>query len=487
MKSNEQTDTYGPPSNYVSQTSGSAPSAGPASRNRGPVRMQREAWMALPLYRSELHDFVYKGRTLLYDIRSGAFFEADEVVLDIVGKVEGTTLIQLLETFRLKHSEKDVYSAVKELRDEGILSDSPLLPVTLPAPPSELEITRVDLVVTTDDCSRTDSKHRVAYLSETTGLRAVDTLLKESGRVSDLQLGFVGGEPLLNAPLVLRLIDYAQAQAAQVGKRITPIVATSRSFLNARLCAELENRGTLIRLIADQSQTDLTHIHGEGPSSLAAADLTSRNIEVHLRIEDAEETSDGLTYLETILDRYPDAHSVSIGEKHLTAVDEANLEELGDMARSRWIRGHKVRFHEIEDRIDQVSEGRIAAYHDAKGLRSVVIDTEGDIFVSHDLVGISKFKLGNCETGLDRGRQREWIRSTHIQAFDTCRNCWVRHLCAGGSRDRAYLTNGDVLSPDEASCRSQKRLYEVAIGLYTSLSQTHPEVAARRFQREQAA
>ena len=60
-------------------------------------------------------------------------------------------------------------------------------------------------------------------------------------------------------------------------------------------------------LIADERHQDLTHIHGEGPSSVAAADLMSRNIEVHIRIEDAEEASDDLTYLETTLDRYPDA------------------------------------------------------------------------------------------------------------------------------------------------------------------------------------
>jgi uncharacterized protein len=477
--------TYGSPAPYVSQTPGSAPSAGPASRLGGSVRVQNEAWMRLPLHCSQLHRFERNGKTMLYDVHSGAFFEADETIRDIVDAAEGRTLLELFELFQDTHTEKDVYSAVKELRTEGILSETEIVASSPPNPPSQLEITRLELVVTTDECNSRSPDRQVAYLDEATGRGAIDTLIDASGNVRDLQIAFVGGEPLLNAPLVLRLIDYALDQSSNADKQVSTIVVTDGTCLNERMCGELELRGTVVRLVSDGSSRALDAVHGSGPASLSTADLRGRNLDVHLRIESAEE--DDLSTVETVLDRYPDARSVSLDGASLASIDETALDQLGEIARTRWIRGQKVRFREIEDRMDQVAAGRVAAYHDADGLRSIAVDTSGDIYVSTALIGIPQFRLGHCDTGLDRARQREWIQSTHIRAFDTCRDCWARHLCAGGSRSQAYLANGDVRSPDAAFCRSQKRLYEIAISLYTDLAESHPEVAATRFAREQAA
>ncbi len=422
----------------------------------------------------------------MYDVHSGAFFEADDAILDVVDAAEGRTLVELFEFFQDKHSEKSIASAVKELREEGILSESPIAPAQPPNPPSRLEITRLDLIVTTDACTTEETNCRPIYMDERTGQQAIDILILESGLVRDLQIAFVGGEPLLNAPLVLRLIDYAVTRAIAAEKRVTPLVVTDGSCLNDRLCGELEQRGAVIRLVSDGTSRTLDGIHGSGQSSLATSNLADRDLDLHLRIEDAYETEDPSS-VETILDRYPRARSVSIGSDRLASIDQTAWEDLGEIARARWTRGQNVRFREIEDRIDQLVSGRVAAYHDADGLRSIAVDTSGDIYVSRQLIGIPQFRLGNCATGFDGERQREWIRSTHIRSFDTCRDCWARHLCAGGPRAQAYLSNGDVHTPDPSFCRSQRHLYEISIGLYTELIETHPEVAAARFNQEQAA
>lgn len=483
MAQADSENAYGSPATDVSQTSGSAPSAGPGTRLGVPVRVQREGWMTLPLHRSELHTFDHNGQTFLYDVNSGAFFEADDAILDVVNAAEGRTLVELFEMFRDTHGEKDVYSAVKELREEGIVDDTPIPPVQPPNPPTTLEVTRMDLVVTTDHCNPNITNGKPEYLDEATGRKAVDTLIAASGNVRDLQIAFTGGEPLLNATLVLSLIDYARDQAAAASKQIAPIVVTDGSCLNERLCGELERRGAVVRLVSDGTHRTLAGVSGSGPASLATADLGRRDLDVHLRIEGADEVS---TY-ETLLDRYPDARSISAAEGALADVDEDAIDELGEIARTRWICGQQVRFRELEDRIEQVASGRLAAYHDAEGLRAIAVDTKGDIYVSQALIGIPRFRLGSCDTGLDRERHRDWIRSTHVRSFDACRGCWARHLCAGGSRSHAYLKNGDVRRPDESFCKSQKRLYEIAIGVYTDLSDRYPEVAATRFPGDQAA
>lgn len=483
---NDKQDTYGSPAPYVNPTSGSAPSAGQGARLGGSVRVHKEAWMRMPLNCTELHRFDHDARTLLYDVHSGAFFEADDIVLDVVEEADGKTLLDLFEIFRDKHTEKDVYSAVAELREEGILSETEIAAAHPPDPPTRLEITRMDLIVTTDAYRPSTAGSQVAYMSETTGTQAVDTLIEASGLVRDIQLVFRGGEPLLNAPLVLKLIDYAHTRGKETGKQVSTVVMTDGACLNARLCGEFERRHTVVRLISDGTVQSLSGIHGDGPASLASTDLATRPLDVHLKIETADPAED-LSLVEQVLDRYPDARSVSIAESSLLSADDTSLDDLGAIARTRWIRGQNVRFREIEDRMDQVASGRVAAYYDGEGLRSVAVDPSGDIYVSAALIGHTSFKMGSVQAGIDYGRQRAWIESTHVRTIEKCRDCWARHLCAGGSRSRAYLTNGDVREPDAAFCRTQKRLYEIAIALYTDLSESHPEVAARRISSGQAA
>ena len=220
----------------------------PVDIESGPIAARKEAWMVRPLHKSECHRFEYRGNNILFDVATGVFFHVDDVICDILDLCEGRSLLDLLNMLRDRHAEKEILSAFRELYGAAILSEIP--PETRPfAPPGRLEIVHLGLDITYDGLSGADIVARddgacppAAYMEEEVACKAIDLLLKESGRIRRCTVTFQGGEPLLNAQLVEKVIDYALAQAGKLGKEIAFEVVSDSRLLNEQAFGLLRKR-----------------------------------------------------------------------------------------------------------------------------------------------------------------------------------------------------------------------------------------------------
>jgi uncharacterized protein len=91
------------------------------------------------------------------------------------------------------------------------------------------------------------------------------------------------------------------------------------------------------------------------------------------------------------------------------------------------------------------------------------------------------FKIGDVFSGIDRERQRGWIKSTHVEKFAHCSDCWARFLCGGGCRLSSFLENSRVDEPDEVACRIIRRTYELAMGTCLEIASEDDEALAQRY------
>lgn len=246
----------------------SAPSAGPNTSARGPKRLPHEGWMRVPLYVAEHHVFEHDGRKLLFNVGTVDFFEIDNVVESVLQTVEGKTLLQLLERLRFSYGEKDLCSAVRELREAEIVTEQHQTRPEAPVLPGRVEVSNLALQVTTDSLSGTGA----GYLDARTGRKAIELLLQESGRVRSCGLTLVG-EPLLNPQLTFSLIDAALDCAEQAGKQLRIAVVSDPRLVNERIRSTLRRRG--VDLVISDAAGELEGVYGSGPSSLQRSSLSS--------------------------------------------------------------------------------------------------------------------------------------------------------------------------------------------------------------------
>ncbi len=455
----------------MAETPESAPSAGLNASARGPKRLPHEGWMLAPLYVAEHHLFEHNGRTLLFGVGTADFFEIDDVVEDVLKTIEGTTLIQLFERLRSSHGEKDLYSAVRELREAEIVSEERLARPTAPVLPGRLEVSEIVLEVTTDSLSAQSGSQ---YLRPATGREAIRLLMEESGCLRTCSLTLTG-EPLLNSQLTLDLLDHAIERAEQIGKRLRLAVVTNPRLVNERIRISLKRRG--VDLVINDTAGTLEGVHGSGPASLQRSALTS-SPPTHLRIESVDETP--VHQIREALDENQNLATVDLPPStpgHLCPVSERDLEELSAFVSQHVMSSKMTWIGPIEDSAAQVFNGRRASYGDSAGITSLAVGCDGTIYVSEEVIGDSRYRMGHIQSGLDQGRRAQWIREAHVDARPGCQTCWARHLCGGGST----VAVGNCPDPDSDYCTIVRRSYELAMGLCVDLDVRNPDLLEQRY------
>ncbi|MCD6118685.1 radical SAM protein [bacterium] len=70
------------------------------------------------------------------------------------------------------------------------------------------------------------------YLSKDTAKLAVDFLLRESRGTREISILFIGGEPLLNMPVMEFVVHYAKMRAKETGKTVGFSITTNGTLLN---------------------------------------------------------------------------------------------------------------------------------------------------------------------------------------------------------------------------------------------------------------
>ena len=469
----------------------------------------RAPWMVKTLRRSECHLFGHRGRALVYNVVDGTFFEADRVIQDVLEICDGRSIVEVLELLRNRQSEKEVVSACKELHEAGLLTD--VQPdVYAPVPPGRLEIVHMGLDITYDalGCGGVLPRDPAAcpgtsYMGEDVALKAIDLLMTESGHIRQSQITFQGGDPLLNVPLVERAIDYALEQASACGKEILFEVVSNGRLVNPQTLAYLRKRDADIVVSLEPTALDeLPLFHGTGPYSLAASggpdSRAGSHTRLHLHAHIDRHSLDLGDRVRQALSRHPSAQSILLKFTPLAAGSPgritqddlpralAGLEDLADFVADHVLKGNVAWIGDFEDCIAQVLNHRASLYYCGAGTRYLTVSPDGKLYVCPGLVGREAFRIGDVTEGIDRDRQKSWIKSTHVREFPTCASCWARNLCGGGCRLNSFLGSGEIRNPTATSCDLIRRSYELAMATGLEIASASEETMEQRYSEEAA-
>ena len=436
--------------------------------------------MLRPLYKAECHIFNHREHYILFDVVGGGFFEIDSVALSMISRCNGHTLKDLMELLAGLHSEKQILSAFKELYELGILSDMPPERPTSFAPPDRMEIIHLDLQINMDALGNTSAPP--AYMSETTALKAVDLLLKESGFIRQCRLAFRGGEPLLHPQLVEKTMAYAQEKAAQQGKDIAFEIVTDGRLLNEELLNRLESQNATIAIRINGDHNAQPMFQGSGAYS-----LSSQNIERRLQTSDApihvnhvihQNIFDIRSKIQSGLAQYPTAERISLSFEPVQSASDlpqaqAALEDLARYVTQHVLNGKTTWIGDFEDFVFQVANQKAFFNHCGAGVRTLTVAPDGALYADPDQTVV----LGDVEQGIDRKKQKSWLRATHVDAMAGCTTCWARNLCGGACR----ITTSSETPPDSVPCAMMQRTYELAMATCLDIEHRDAACLQRRY------
>ena len=421
------------------------------------------------LYSSACHIFEHGKTWVLYDIRQGIFCEIDDLTRMILEEGGECTSAEMVATFTPRYSKRDILNACAELQRAGIFSTAPPEHRSF-VPPSRLEIVHLGL-----DISGTTQE--VAY-------RAIDLLMQESGMIKQCHVTILSKEQL-SSKFVRQIIDYGLEQAQYYAKEIT--------FETTQSCSPSVSPfdgGNDFEQIVQEDELNLSKPPDTYKNQVFVQDAEHG---VHIRSIVTRNTLNLSERIQHIVNQYSKVRSVTLKflaqhPDHPDAITRANLpealnalEDLAGYVKSQVLNGGAVWIGDFEDCVVQVYNQMFSLYHCGAGTRYLAVAPDGKLYVCPGLVGHEAFCFGSVLEGINRERQKQWIKSTHVDAFEDCRKCWARYLCGGGCRLNAFQATGDIQTPDPVMCDIIRRSYELALSLCVDLYEEAPEQLEARY------
>jgi uncharacterized protein len=328
-------------------------------------------------------------------------------------------------------------------------------------------------------------------MSQAEADRAVDLLVLGARPGARLNLAFLGGEPLVNRRVVQAATRRASDLAARQGVAITFSITTNGTLLTEADADFFEANGFAVTVSLDgpRDAHDALRPYRNGSGSF---DVIMRRLAPLLARQGRMQVSARVTVtpanlgLRGALDDFVAAgfHSVGFapmlaspgGQGEMQAGDlEAMLGELIDCGREferRVLAGERYPFANVDNALRELHRGTHRPYPCGAGAGYLGVSADGEIAACHRFVGDEEGAMGSLASGIDRGRQAQWLAARHVHAQEPCRSCWARYLCGGGCHH-------EVIRRGRPACDYIRGWLHYCIEAYLRLSQVHPAAFGR--------
>jgi uncharacterized protein len=469
----------------------------------------------------EFHPFTARGAHYLYLVPSAAVVRLDEpaaaVVEALAAGPRGRT--EIADALADRFAPDVVASSVAELMEIRAIGPEKAPPErTLKVlPPADFPLTTMVLNVTSkcnlactycyeygeDRVADMSSSKMPRFLDEATARQSVDFMFARAGSNEIVYLTFFGGETLLNFKVLQSTLVYARQQAVLHGKHVEFSLTTNGTLLKPEIIEWLAENDVAVTISIDgpKEMQDRFRVFHNGKGSYevmapkvkallqrhtsrpigARVTLTRQNLDVvgiyrHLT-EEIGFREVGFAPVTTADGR---DHAIEDdGFRRMLEQFDALAYDFLDAALANRHHG----FSNIKDTLEEIHKGASKAYPCGAGMGLMGVATNGDVALCHRFAGSDAHRLGSVATGIDAGRQHDFMDTHHMADKTDCSRCWARPICAGGCYHEAHTRYGETTQPNLHYCEWIRAWTHTCLEIYGELAERNP-AWLDRFDRE---
>jgi uncharacterized protein len=445
----------------------------------------------------------------------GLVIQLKPVVYHLLSAMDQAPLDQAVISYLQQYGDEEVEGALRaiiELGDSAAIMTEPA-PLQRPDPKTH-EPTGI-LIMVTQTCNLActycyggggtyGSPNKL--LSEQDALRAVEIMLERAPHKRRFTVTFFGGEPLLNFPLVRRIVEHCTQLGDSRKLQFDYTMTTNGTIVTAEIIAFLKTHRFTLMVSYDGPGQDAHRPFATGGSSDAVVRsnlqrLAEAGIPFQLRATltkqfAKEETIDQLVQIGRSLGNKKVAtSSVSANRNEIFPANEELTLDPEDGSR---LQNVYRRLTEQNLQVAQAgSDGRaivdssgfiVRALAEGKavglgrcgaGLGMVAASTDGNLYPCHRFVGLKEYALGTLESGVDPEKVQSFFEQADAANKEKCQVCFARQICGGFCFYNISDGNGGFMPPDERECDHFRQNVKFALATLLRLQDMPPEAAAR--------
>lgn len=328
-------------------------------------------------------------------------------------------------------------------------------------------------------------------MAEKTAFQAVDWLLDQAGKIKKLHIGFFGGEPFLNFPLMKAVAEYAKQKAREMGKEVAFHTTTNATLLDDEKIDFIKKYRleVLVSFDGTKELQDAQRPYADGQGSYDAALPGIKKLLAALPETPGHAVITGDTDPEAVKDALreigfaqfsvmPASRSLFAGPDGVRG--ERNFQKLLLALEEEvevWLRLTASRYGGALQGLKDKSglyPSLTALLHNSKrrhgcgaGRGLVGVSVSGDIYLCHRFVGREEYKLGSVFVP---GLAREEYLASQLERTGECSACFARYYCGGGCKHDNAGACGSAFVPSRDMCRLRRRELELAAAVVCQLS-----------------
>lgn len=457
---------------------------------------------------SAYHTFTYRGKSYLFDVKTGISLRIDEAAHEVLRllldhpkeKVE-----KLLKTRFTKKALDEVFLGIDYLRHSGLFKlekeetpeqiDAYIRRVMRRKSPS------IQLAVVQGcnmSCAYCYERGKFAneepiLMSKEVGERAVEFLIDKSQGCKELNITFFGGEPLLNWPLIKHLVGYAIKRAKETGLKNFFSLTTNAVLVTDEIARYIKkyNFGLMCSIDGPpEIQNKFRPLKGSKLSFYKAARGVKRIMKYRRQVTVRATTHKGNAdwrKLHDFFERFGFSRfaigsatcqtfkkgPLDFGPEDIEMLSR-QVEDMIDFAFERLKAGKKL-YQNPFAAIKDIHDRRHTGIRCGIGRGTSIVDVNGRIFPCHRYLGLENYCVGDIWSGYDEKRLYDYLADYYsVKKF--CRACWLRNLCGGPCPWHVAHEDGHHRPPHkDFMCEIIKKASERSIWMYDVLKNEHPE------------
>ena len=441
-----------------------------------------------------IHTFKAVGQPMMLDVGSGAVHAIDETAYDVLSLWNDHTPEEIVQTLSDRYSREELEEVVAELRQLEELG-------ALNAPDDYRDIELQEPGVVKAMCLHAahDCNLRCKYCFAATGdfcmgerkllpyevgKAALDWLVEKSGKRVNLEVDFFGGEPLMNFPVIKRLVEYGRSIEKEKNQHFkftttTNCVAMTDEIMDF-LNKEMDN--VVISMDGRPEVHDRMRptVNGKGSYELIA-EKAKRFAEkrgqkqYYVRGTFTGYNKDFGNDVLFLADQGFEQISVepvvtdpsceyALKEEDLPQI-MAEYDRLAQIYLDRRANGKWFNFFHFMIDLAGGPCLRKRLTGCGAGNEYVAVTADGDIYPCHQFVGREGMRMGSVLDGtFDTAMQARFQQNT-VLTKEKCSQCWARFYCSGGCQANAHAFNGDISKPYEMECKLEQKRLECAMAI----------------------
>jgi len=282
-------------------------------------------------------------------------------------------------------------------------------------------------------------------------ISSVNRLFADSNSNTDLVLGFMGGEPLLNRNIVHTATRYAARAAQKTNRKIRFSITTNGSLIKKEDAELFSEFPFTVSISVDgmkethdemRKMKDGTSSYERLLSGLNTFSRYGRPQHLTARVTVTPKTGELLPILDDLIGLGFDEvgfAAVIISPIRSLAFSEADfplfLKRMimcGQRAMQEIEAGRIYPFGNFETALREIHKGTHRPYPCGAGAAYLSVNSEGKLFACHRLIDDPQFAMGSVFEGSDLQKRSTHLKNSHVDNMQPCKSCWARYLCGGG-------------------------------------------------------